>query len=401
MDLRFTAEEQAFRKEVRAFIRTNLPETTREKMRAGKAPSKMEVVAWQRILNAKGWAVSNWPQEWGGTDWTPVQRYIFREELQLAPAPTPTLFNVNLLGPVLIAYGTPEQKARFLPRAANLDDWWCQGFSEPGAGSDLASLRTAAKREGDHYIVNGQKTWTTLAQYADWMFALVRTDPGAKKRQEGISFLLIDMKTPGIVLRPIITIDGAHEVNEVFFDDVRVPVENLVGQENQGWEVAKVLLSNERSGASNIGNTKERLAHLRRIATEVYAGDTPLIEDRDFLSRLAAIEIELKAHEMTTMRVLAAEQKRRATGPDPASSVLKLRNSEIGQKVTELYLDLAGPYGLPFQSPDESEGRNEPDAGADWARLVAPTYFNRRKLTIFGGTSEVQRNILAKAVLGL
>ena len=401
MDLRFTAEEQAFRNEVRTFILTHLPEATREKMQAGKVPTKMEVVAWQKILNAKGWAVPNWPKEWGGTDWTPVQRYIFREELQLAPAPTPTLFNVNLLGPVLIAYGTQQQKARFLPRAANLDDWWCQGFSEPGAGSDLASLRTAAKREGDHYVVNGQKTWTTLAQYADWIFALVRTDPGAKKRQEGISFLLIDMKSPGIVVRPIITIDGAHEVNEVFFDNVRVPAENLVGAENQGWEVAKVLLSNERSGASNIGNSKERLAHLRRIAAETYDGDTPLIDDQNFRSRLAAIEIEMKAHEITTMRVLSAEQKRRATGPDPASSVIKLRNSEIGQKITELYLDVAGPYGLPFQPPDQVEGRNEPDTGFDWAGVIAPTYFNRRKLTIFGGTSEVQRNILAKGVLGL
>ena len=231
MDLRFTAEELAFRDEVRAFFRSALPESIRDKLIANKGLAKDDIVTWQRILNAKGWAVANWPAEWGGTGWTPVQQYIFGEELQMTPAPQPLGFGVTMVGPVMIAFGSEEQKQRFLPRIANLDDWWCQGFSEPGAGSDLASLRTSAKRDGDHYVVNGQKTWTTLAQHADWIFCLVRTDPAAKKRQEGISFLLIDMTTPGITVRPIVSIDGSHHLNEVFFDDVRVPAENLVGEQ--------------------------------------------------------------------------------------------------------------------------------------------------------------------------
>ena len=265
MDLRFTPEELAFRDEVRAFFRTNLPEGIRGKLVEGKHLAKDDIVTWQRILNKKGWAVANWPVERGGTGWTPVQQYIFQEELQLTPAPQPLGFGVTMVGPVMIAFGSEEQKQRFLPRIANLDDWWCQGFSEPGAGSDLASLRTAAKRDGDHYIVNGQKTWTTLAQHADWIFCLVRTDPQAKK-QEGISFLLIDMKTPGITVRPIVTIDGGREVNEVFLDDVEVPAENLVGQENRGWDYAKYLLGRERTGIARVGLSKERIRRITLIA---------------------------------------------------------------------------------------------------------------------------------------
>src|SRR5690242_10440134 len=265
MDLRFTAEELAFRDELREFLAANLPQDIRERMRLGHAPSKEDVVTWQRILNRRGWAAYSWPKEYGGPGWTPVQRMIFLEENQLAPAPEVSSFNITMLGPVLIQFGTEEQKQRFLPRAANIDDWWCQGFSEPGAGSDLASLKTSAKREGDHYIVNGQKTWTTLAQYADWIFCLVRTDPAAKK-QSGISFLLIDMKTPGITVRPIVTIDGGREVNEVFFDDVKVPVENRVGQENKGWDYAKFLLGNERTGIARVGMSKERIRRLRELA---------------------------------------------------------------------------------------------------------------------------------------
>ena len=265
MDLRFTKEENAFRDEVREFMRTALPEPTRRKMVEGHHLSKEDFIDWQRILNKKGWAVPNWPVEWGGTGWTPVQQYIFLEEMQQAPAPPPLPFGVQMLGPVLIAFGSEAQKKRFLPRIANIEDWWCQGFSEPGAGSDLASLKTSAKREGDHYVVNGQKTWTTLAQYADWIFCLVRTDASAK-RQEGISFLLIDMKTPGITVRPIQTIDGGREVNEVFFDDVKVPVENLVGQENKGWDYAKFLLGNERTGIARVGYSKQRVQRIKELA---------------------------------------------------------------------------------------------------------------------------------------
>ncbi|HYY84384.1 MAG TPA: acyl-CoA dehydrogenase family protein, partial [Beijerinckiaceae bacterium] len=261
MDLRFTDEELAFRQEVRAFMKSALPERLRRKMIDRHHPSKQDLVDWQQTLNAKGWAVPHWPVEWGGTGWDPVRQYIFQDELQQAPAPSPLPFNTSMVGPVIIAFGSEEQKRRFLPRIANLDDWWCQGFSEPGAGSDLASLKTTAKRDGDHYVVNGQKTWTTLAQHADWIFCLVRTDMAAKK-QEGISFLLIDMKTPGITVRPIETIDGGHEINEVFLDDVRVPIENLVGQENKGWDYAKFLLGNERTGIARVGISKARVRRL-------------------------------------------------------------------------------------------------------------------------------------------
>src|ERR1700733_8553869 len=246
MDLRFTADEIAFRDEVRGFMRDKLPPAIRSKMIEGRHLAKDDIVTWQRILNAKGWAVPHWPVEWGGQDWTPVQQYIFQDELQQAPAPAPLAFGVSMVGPVIIQFGTDAQKRRFLPRIANLDEWWCQGFSEPGAGSDLASLKTAAKRDGDHYVVNGQKIWTTMAQHADWIFCLVRTDTQVKK-QEGITFLLIDMRTKGITVRPIITIDGSAEVNEVFFDEVRVPVENRIGAENKGWAYAKFLLGNERT----------------------------------------------------------------------------------------------------------------------------------------------------------
>ena len=266
MDLRFTADELAFRDELRAFFRDNLPGDIRERMRLGHGPTKDDTVTWQRILNRRNWAAYNWPKEYGGPGWTPMQRMIFLEENQLAPAPEVSSFNITMIGPVLIQFGTEEQKQRFLPRAANIDDWWCQGFSEPGAGSDLASLKTAAKRDGDDYIVNGQKIWTSTAHHADWCFCLVRTDPQAKKRQEGISFLLIDMETPGITVRPIISIDGSHHLNEVFFDDVRVPVALRVGEENRGWDVAKFLLGHERTGIARLGKSKERVKFAREAA---------------------------------------------------------------------------------------------------------------------------------------
>ncbi len=401
MDLRFTPEELAFRDEVRAFFRANLPESIRTKLVEGRKLAKDDIVTWQRTLNKKGWAVANWPAEWGGTGWSPVQQYIFQEELQLTPAPQPLGFGVTMVGPVMIAFGSEAQKKQFLPRIANLDDWWCQGFSEPGAGSDLASLRTAAKREGDHYIVNGQKTWTTLAQHADWIFCLVRTDAQAKK-QEGISFLLIDMNTPGITLRPIITIEGGHEVNEVFFDDVKVPAGNLVGQENKGWDYAKYLLGRERTGIARVGLSKERIRRIKELAAMERADDKPLIEDERFREKLAAVEVELKALEMTQLRVVAAERRRTDNKPDPASSILKIKGSEIQQATTELLLEVVGPYALPYQPEHEDEERwNEPLIGPEWAGPIAPTYFNWRKTTIYGGTNEIQKNIIAKAILGL
>jgi pimeloyl-CoA dehydrogenase large subunit len=401
MDLRFTPEELAFRDEVRTFFRANLPETIRTKLVEGKHLAKDDIVTWQRTLNKKGWAVANWPAEWGGTGWGPVQQYIFHEELQLTPAPQPLGFGVTMVGPVIIAFGSEEQKKRHLPAIANLDIWWCQGFSEPGAGSDLASLRTAAKREGDHYIVNGQKTWTTLAQHADWIFCLVRTDPKAKK-QEGISFLLIDMKTPGITVRPIITIEGGHEVNEVFFDDVKVPAENLVGQENKGWDYAKYLLGRERTGIARVGLSKERIRRIKELAGMERAGDKPLIDDERFREKLAAVEVELKALEMTQLRVVAAERRRTDNKPDPASSILKIKGSEIQQATTELLMEVVGPYAMPYQPEREDEERwNEPPIGPEWASPIAPTYFNWRKTSIYGGTNEIQKNIIAKAILGL
>jgi len=398
MDLRFTPEEIAFRDEVRAFMCDALPEPIRRKMTEARHLAKEDFVTWQRILNAKGWAVPHWPVAWGGTGWSPVKEYIFREELQQAPAPEPLQFGVSMVGPVIIAFGSEAQKRRFLPPIANLDEWWCQGFSEPGAGSDLASLKTAARRDGDSYVVNGQKTWTTLAQYADWIFCLVRTDAAAKK-QQGISFLLIDMKTPGITVRPIQTIDGGHEVNEVFFDEVRVPVENRVGEENRGWDYAKFLLGNERTGIARIGMSKARIRRLKEIAALERVGDKSLMEDERFRMKIAAVEVELKALEMTQLRVVAAERNR--DGPDPASSILKIKGTEIQQAISELLLEAIGPYALPEETHDESERWNEPAIGPEWAGPLAPHYFNWRKTSIYGGSNEIQKNIIAKAILGL
>ena len=401
MDLRFTPEENAFRDEVRAFFRTAIPQEIRARVSEGRKLSKQDIVTAQRILHARGWAVPHWPVAWGGQNWTRIQRYIFEEEMQSEAVPPPLPFGTQMLGPVLIAFGTEAQRRRFLPRIANLDDWWCQGFSEPGAGSDLAALRTRAVRDGDHFIVTGQKTWTTLAQHADWIFALVRTDPAVKK-QEGISFLLIDMRSPGITVRPIVTIDGGSEINEVFFDEVRVPAENLVGQENRGWDYAKFLLGNERTGIARVGVSKERLRRIRRLAAEVPVGDGTLWDDADFRKQFASVEIELKALEITQMRVVAAESRRGDGKPDPASSILKIRGSELQQATTELLMRVAGPYAAPFRAAEADEARsNLEPVGPDWAASVAPQYFNTRKVSIYGGSNEIQRAIIAKAILGL
>lgn len=399
MDLSFTAEERAFRDELREFFHSAIPDRIRRKLREGLHHSKEDQIETQRILNARGIAVPNWPVAWGGQPWSPVQMYMWQDEMQQACVPFPLAFNCSMVGPVIAEFATEAQKAHFLPRAANLDDWWCQGFSEPGAGSDLASLRTAALRDGDHYIVNGQKTWTTLGQYADWIFLLVRTDPAAKK-QEGISFILVDMKTPGITVRPIQTIDGGHEVNEVWFDNVRVPVANLVGRENKGWDYAKFLLGNERTGIARVGMSKARIRRIRELAALERVGEGRLIDEPKFREKLAAVEIDLKALEMTQMRVVAQERSLPRGMPNPMSSVLKIKGSELQQATTELMMDVIGPYVAPFFTEDELEGRNEPQIGPEDAATAAPMYFNWRKVSIYGGSNEIQRNILAKAVLG-
>ncbi len=397
MDLSFTPEETAFRERMRAFFKSEIPASIREHVQRGEHVHRDEQIAAQRILNANGLAVPHWPAAWGGQDWTPVQLYIWQDEMQQACVPPPLGFNANMVGPVIAQFGSEEHKQRFLPTTANLDIWWCQGFSEPGAGSDLASLRTSAVREGEHYVVNGQKTWTTLAQYADWIFCLVRTNTAVKK-QEGISFLLIDMKTPGITVRPIVTIDGGREVNEVWFDDVRVPVGNLVGEENKGWDYAKFLLGNERTGIARVGVSKARIRRIKQLAALERVGDRPLSEDVHFREKMAAVEVELKALEMTQLRVVADERNRERGKPNPASSILKLKGSEIQQATTELLMDVVGPYVLPYD--DSDEGSNEPPIGPDFAAEAAPTYFNWRKISIYGGSNEIQRNIVAKAILG-
>ncbi|CCW10177.1 acyl-CoA dehydrogenase family protein [Rhodococcus aetherivorans] len=390
MNLKLTDEELAFRDELRTFFTTEFPAELREKVAAGRHLDRDEVVRSQQILNAKGLAVPNWPVEWGGKDWTPVQRNIWLNEMQLASVPDPLPFNASMIGPVIAQFGSQEMKERFLPATANLDIWWCQGFSEPEAGSDLASLKTRAVRDGDDYIVNGQKTWTTLAQHADWIFCLVRTDPDAPKKQAGISMLLIDMTTPGVTVRPIKLVDGSYEVNEVFFENVRVPAENLVGEENAGWSYAKFLLGNERTGIARVGATKVRLARAKQLAAQTRTGSGTLLDDPLFAARLAELENELLTLELTQLRVVAGSADGK---PNPASSLLKLRGSELQQAVTELLTDIAGPDSLPVGAA----GIDSPE----WAQHTAPTYLNYRKVSIYGGSSEVQRSIIASSILGL
>ncbi len=372
MDLSFTKEELAFRDEVGAFFRDNVPPATRQKLQEGRHLGKQEMIDWWRILNKKGWGVSHWPKEYGGTGWSSVQHYIFNEELQMAPAPAPLAFGVSMVGPVIYTFGNEQQKKYYLPRIANVDDWWCQGFSEPGSGSDLASLKTKAERKGDKYIVNGQKTWTTLAQHANMIFNLCRTDPSAKK-QSGISFILIDMKSKGITVRPIQTIDGGHEVNEVFFDDVEVPVENLVGEENKGWDYAKFLLGNERTGIARVGVSKERIRRIKQLAAQVESGGKPVLEGQKFREKLAEVEIELKALELTQLRVVADEGKHGKGKPNPASSVLKVKGSEIQQATTELLMEVIGPFAAPYDVHGDDRSRRAISTTARSRSTAAPT----------------------------
>jgi alkylation response protein AidB-like acyl-CoA dehydrogenase len=391
MRLQLSPELEAFREEMRTFFTTQVPQEIRDHVAAHRELSKDDYVLAQRALNAAGLAVPHWPVEWGGKDWTPLQRHIWREEMQLASVPEPLAFNTSMIGPVLAAFGNQEQKERFLAKTANLDIWWCQGFSEPDAGSDLASLRTTAVRDGDDWVVNGQKTWTTLGQYADWIFCLCRTDPTAEKKQRGISLLVFPMDSPGVTLRPIELLDGGFEVNEVFFEDVRVPAENLVGEENRGWDYAKFLLGNERVGIARVGATKRMLAQAKEHAAQITSGGRPLAEDPRMAARIAEIENELLALELTALRVVATSADGK---PHPASSVLKLRGSELQQAATELMVDLAGPLSVASFAEDGSDV-------PDWARAATPHYLNYRKVSIYGGSNEVQRTIIAGSILGL
>jgi alkylation response protein AidB-like acyl-CoA dehydrogenase len=391
MRLHLSPEDEAFRDEMRTFFTTQVPQSIRDAVAAHRELSKEQFVEAQRVLNAAGLAVPHWPVEWGGRDWTPLQRHIWREEMQLAAVPEPLAFNASMIGPVIATFGSQEQKERFLPATANLDIWWCQGFSEPDAGSDLASLRTTAVRDGDDWVVNGQKTWTTLGQFADWIFCLVRTDPTADKRQRGISLLLFPMDSPGVTLRPIELLDGGFEVNEVFFEDVRVPAENLVGEENHGWDYAKFLLGNERVGIARIGSTKRMLTDAKEHARGITVNGAPLSEDPYLRARIAEIENELLALELTALRVVANSAGGK---PHPASSVLKLRGSELQQAATELLVDIAGPLSVASFAGEDSDV-------PEWAQVATPSYLNYRKVSIYGGSNEVQRTIIAGSILGL
>jgi alkylation response protein AidB-like acyl-CoA dehydrogenase len=399
MEFVLSPEDEAFRQEVRQFVTANLPAEIRKKASSGMRIGKEDHVRWQKILHEKGWIAVNWPKEYGGTGWTPMQKHIFDEECAEAGAPTIIPFGLSMVAPVIMKFGNQAQKDRYLPRILSSDDWWCQGYSEPGSGSDLASLRTRAKRDGDHYVVNGQKTWTTLAQHADMMFTLVRTaDTG--KRQEGITFLLIDMHSPGITVQPITTIDGSQEINNVFLEDVRVPVENRIGEEDKGWTYAKVLLGHERTGIAAVGRSKAQLKRLKAVARTEMANGAPLTEDPDFALRLAQIELDLLSLESLVLRVLYDEGA--GKGPGPEASFLKIKGTEVQQGLTELFVEAAGVYAQPFQPEVFRDPLwNEEPIGPEFAAAAAPIYFNWRKASIYGGSNEIQKNIIAKAVLGL
>jgi len=398
MDLNFTPEEEAFRAQVQAFLKAKLPERIANKVKAGQRLSKADQDEWHAILNERGWLANHWPKEYGGPGWGAVEKFIFDTECALAGGPRIVPFGVNMLGPVLIKFGNEAQKKYWLPRILSGEDWWCQGYSEPGAGSDLASVKTTAVRQGDHYIVNGQKTWTTQGQHANMIFCLVRTDREAKA-QSGISFLLVDMKSPGVELRPIRTLDGDKEVNEVFFTDVKVPVENLVGEENKGWTYAKYLLTYERTGIAGVGFCIAALAKLKVVAAKVMKNGKPLDQDPLFAARMAQVEIDLENMKTTNLRVIAAVAGGGVPGAE--SSMLKIRGTEIRQEILSLIRRAVGPYALPFIEEAQYEGYADEPVGPKEAATAAANYFNYRKLSIFGGSNEIQKNIISKMILGL
>ena len=398
MDLNFTPEEEAFRAEVQAFLKDKLPARIANKVKAGQRLTKADQDEWHAILNERGWLANHWPEEYGGPGWGAVEKFIFDTECALAGGPRIVPFGVNMLGPVLIKFGNEAQKKYWLPRILSGEDWWCQGYSEPGAGSDLASVKTTAVRQGAHYIVNGQKTWTTQGQHANMIFCLVRTDREAKA-QSGISFLLVDMNSPGVELRPIRTLDGDREVNEVFFTDVKVPVENLVGEENKGWTYAKYLLTYERTGIAGVGFCIAALAKLKVIAAKVMKNGKPLDQDPLFAARMAQVEIDLENMKTTNLRVIASVAGDGVPGAE--SSMLKIRGTEIRQEILSLMRRAVGPYALPFIEEAQYEGYAEEPVGPKEAATAAANYFNYRKLSIFGGSNEIQKNIISKMILGL
>ena len=398
MDLNYTPEETAFREEVREFMCTSLPKNISYKVLNHKRVDREDNVRWQKILHEKNWIAPGWPVEWGGTGWTPVQRHIFDEEYAAAGAPTLIPFGLSMVAPVIMKFGNEAQKHYYLPRIHASDDWWCQGYSEPGSGSDLASLKTKAQRQGDHYIVNGQKTWTTLAQHANMIFCLVRTSSEGKK-QEGISFLLIDMTTSGVTVRPIIMLDGEHEVNEVWFENVKVPVANLIGEEGKGWTYAKYLLGHERTGIAGVGRSKRELAYLKKIACSEQMNGKRLIDDARFREKIARVEVDLMALEITNLRVVSAEGKSR--GPGPEASILKIKGTEIQQALTELMLEAVGPYAAQYVPESWDANYTGDHVGPDYSASIAAYYFNFRKTSIYGGSNEIQKNIISQMILEL
>lgn len=398
MDINYTPAELEFRDEVRAFLSAAVPEDIAAKVRLGKHLEKEDHLRWQGVLARRGWYAANWPVEQGGTGWNVVQRHIFEEECAAFGAPRLISFGVNMVAPVIMKFGSEAQKAYYLPRILSGEDWWCQGYSEPGAGSDLASLKTRAVLEGDHYVVNGQKTWTTLGQHANMIFCLVRTDPQAQQ-QRGISFLLIDMTTPGITVRPIITLDGDHEVNEVFFDNVRVPAVNLVGEENKGWTCAKFLLTHERTGQAGIAQSKAALAQLKWVASQELRNGLPLLEDPLLRVQIAEVEMQLMAIEMSTLRILVAVQG--GGVPGAQSSILKIKGSEIRQAISNLMRKVLGVHALPFAEEELNYAFPGELLHTDYSAAPAGQYFNLRKLSIYGGSNEIQKNIIAKMILEL
>jgi alkylation response protein AidB-like acyl-CoA dehydrogenase len=403
MDLNYTPAEESFRAEVRAFLAAELPADIRDKVSLGRRMGKDEMVRWQKILHRRGWGAGMWPTRFGGTGWSVVQQHIFDEEAAAAGAPPQLPFSLRMVAPVLMTFGNTAQQEYYLPRIVSGEDWWCQGYSEPGSGSDLASLRTSAVRQGDHYVVNGQKTWNTLGQHADWIFCLVRTSSDARP-QQGISFLLIDMKTPGVSVRPIITVEGEHEINDIFFDNVKVPLQNLVGEESKGWTYAKFLLGHERTSNAGIGNCKRSLKRLKQIAAAQPMNGRPLIEDARFRDRIAEVELELMALEITNLRVLSAEA-RESRAPGPEASILKVKGSEIIQRLAELQMHALGHDALPYLTDALELGWSAPPPLAEHYREYAPPlsghYFNQRKTTIYAGSTEIQKNIISKLILGL
>ena len=398
MDLALKPEHKAFADEVRAFARNTLSPATKAKTFSGKHYDRDDHMAWQQALGRQGWLAYTWPKKYGGPGWDVTQRFLFENVLAEEGAPRIIPFGVKMVGPVIYTFGSDEQKERFLPGIRSSDVSWCQGYSEPGAGSDLASLRTRAVRDGDHYVVNGQKTWTSYAHWGDWIFCLVRTDTEAKP-QEGISFLLIDMKTPGVTVRTIIMLDGAHAVNDVFLDNVRVPVANRIGKENEGWTCAKFLLANERLGIAAVPQSKRGVEALKDIARVEQDNGKPLIENQSFAEKIADLEIQVTALEYTELRVLS--QMAHGGQPGPEVSGLKVRGSEIQQRITELTMEAVGEYSAPYLPGLLWQGTNEAPVGPDYAHLAAPRYFNTRKTTIYGGSNEIQKGIISKMVLGL